>query len=379
MTIKRNCLLAALIMLGSLFFGAPQARSTRTPKHGYVVYVGTYTGAQSKGIYSFHFQPSTGDAGEASLAAETGNPSWLAVDPRDHYLYAANEYNSEKDSVSAFRIDRASGKLAPLNSVSSGGRGTCHLSVDRTGRNLLLASYNSGTVAVRRINDDGSIGEQTAFDQHSGPADTPPHAHSMYLSPDQKFVLGADLGLNRVLVYHFDAANGTLRPNSPPYATLPFHSGPRHLAFHPDGKILYLIEEISGTIVTFEWNRKDGTLHPLQTISTIPDGFAGKNNAQEIQVSSDGRFVYASNGGPSTIAVFAAGKNGLLTEVQQAPTQGALPRGMAIDPSGNYLFVANQKGNDVQIFHIDRKTGHIAADKTIAVGSPVAFVFVPEN
>ena len=380
-----NFLLSGLMMAAMTFASA--AREPAPPKGGYLVYVGTYTGPQSKGIYVFHFNPATGQVTDPELAGEIGNPSWLAIDPTRRFLYAVSEYNNEKSALSAFGIDRASGKLTLLNTVPAGGRSAVSTWIDNTGKNALVANYHGGSVAVRRIKEDGSLGEQTAFVQHTGSSVTPrqsqPFAHSIYLSPDNRFALVPDLGLDKVVVYRFDAAQGTLAPNDPPFAKIKPGSGPRHLAFHPNGKWVYLVAEISRTVTQFAWDAKRGALAELQTISalSLSDVPPGRAGSAEVQVAPNGRFLYASNRGPDTIAVFSIKpKDGSLTAVEQVPTQGTMARTFSLDPTGSYLFAANQNSNNIVVFRVDRKTGRLTpAGKVLTVGGPVCVAFLPLN
>jgi 6-phosphogluconolactonase len=381
----RTFLLSGLMIAAMTFASA--AREPAPPKGGYLVYVGTYTGPQSKGIYVFHFNPVTGQVTDPELAGEAGNPSWLAIDPTRRFLYAVSEYNGDKSSLSAFGIDRATGKLTLLNTVPAGGRSAVYTWIDNTGKNALVANYHGGSVVVRRIKEDGSLGEQTAFVQHTGSSVTPrqsqPFAHSIYLSPDNRFALVPDLGLDKVVVYRFDVAKGTLAPNDPPFAKIKPGSGPRHLAFHPNGKWVYLVAEISRTVTQFAWDANRGALTELQTISAlslsnVPPGRAG---TAEVQVAPSGRFLYASNRGPDTIAVFSINpKDGSLTAVEQVPTQGTMPRSFSLDPTGSYLFAANQNTNNIVVFHVDRKTGRLTpTGKVLTVGGPVCVAFLPLN
>jgi len=353
----------------------------------YFVYIGTYTGPASKGIYAYRFHPADGKLTPIGLAAETVNPSFLAIHPNGRFVYSVSEldtYNGQKTgAVSAFRIDPQSGKLTLLNTVSSRGGGPCHVLVDKTGKNLLVANYGTGSVASMPIKEDGSLGEATAFVQHTGQVALPqrqggPHAHSVNLSADNRFMVATDLGLDEALVYRFDAAKGTLTPNDPPFAKIEPGSGPRHFAFHPTGKYAYTINEIKSTVTAFRYDRARGTLQELQTVSSLPKDFSGNNSTAEIVVDRQGKFLYGSNRGNNSIAVFAIDANkGTLTLVEHTSTQGKTPRNFAIDPTGSYLFAANQGSGNIVLFHIDRNTGRLTpAGQTVEVGSPVCVTFV---
>jgi 6-phosphogluconolactonase len=377
-------MLAALVLAVAVSFAAA-GESTTAPKNGYLVYVGTYTGPQSKGIYVFRFDPKTGEAVEPELAAEVGNPSWVSIHPNRRFLYAVSEFNNDKSALTAFKIDPESGKLTLLNAVPAGGNSAVHVSIDATGKNALIANYHGGSIAVRRINEDGSLGEQTAFMQHSGSSVTPrqsqPFAHSIYLSPDNRFVLVPDLGLDKIMVYRFDAAQGALVPNDPPFARATPGTGPRHLAFGHQGKFVYLVGEITRTVTVFSWDARRGVLTELQTISalSLSDAPVGRAGSAEAQVSPDGAFLYVSNRGPDTIGVFSIdADSGKLTPVEQVPTQGVMPRNFSLDPTGAYLFAANQNSNNVVIFHVDRKTGRLSpTGKVLTVGGPVCVSLMP--
>jgi 6-phosphogluconolactonase len=364
----------------------PTAQGAKKPSD-YFVYIGTYTGPASKGIYAYRFHPADGKLTPIGLAAETVNPSFLAIHPNGKFVYSVSEldtYNGQKTgAVSAFRIDPQSGKLTLLNTVSSRGGGPCHVLVDKTGKNLLVANYGTGSVASMPVKEDGSLGEATAFVQHTGQVALPerqggPHAHSVNLSADNRFMIATDLGLDEALVYRFDSAKGTLTPNDPPFAKVEPGSGPRHFAFHPTGKYAYTINEIKSTVTVFRYDRARGILQELQTVSSLPKDFSGNNSTAEIAVDRQGKFLYGSNRGNNSIAVFAIDAHkGTLTLVEHTSTQGKTPRNFAIDPTGSYLFAANQGSGNIVLFHIDRKTGRLTpAGQTVEVGSPVCVTFV---
>jgi 6-phosphogluconolactonase len=353
----------------------------------YIVYVGTYTREASRGIYAYRFQPSTGKATPIGLVAETVNPSFLAVDPERRFLYAANEisnYEGENGSVSAFSIDIKTGRLTFLDKVSSGGSDPCHVAIDRSGTWLIAANYGSGSVAVFPIGQDGTLGKAAARIQHSGSGKDPrrqegPHAHSVLPSPDNRFLLVSDLGLDRILVYRLDVARGSLEANDPPFAGLQPGAGPRHLSFHPNGRFVYQINELNSTITAFAYDPGRGSLQGMETISTLPRGYAGTSSAAEITVHPNGRFVYGSNRGHDSIALFAVkGNQGTLEPLGYVSTKGRTPRQFAIDPTGNYLFVANQDSDEVVLFRINRRNGTLApTGAVLKVPMPVCVVFVP--
>ena len=287
-------------------------------------------------------------------------------------------------SISSFSINRKTGALTFLNKIDSGGSGPCHLVVDKTGKMLFVANYGSGSVASFAIKPDGSIGERTGFDQHTGSSVNParqkgPHAHEVVLSPDNRFLFVPDLGTDQIKIYRVDAAKGTFTPNDPPFATVTAGYGPRHFTFGRGAKFAYAVCEMGSSVVVFSYDPVKGSLTPVQTISNLPSDFKGVNNSAEIEVGRSGRFLYASNRGNDSITVFAIDPvKGTLTNVQVAPTQGNMPRNFAIDPTGKYLIAANQKSNNMVVFAIDPKDGQLKpAGQTLDIPSPVDILFVP--
>jgi 6-phosphogluconolactonase len=370
------------------------ARCTAAPANHhtkYLLYVGTYTeqGSESKGIYVYRFDSATGQLVPIGLAAKTINPSFIAVHPDQRFLYAVNEvsnYNGQKSgAVSAFAIDHASGKLTLLNQVASRGGDPCYISLDKTGKFLMVANYAGGSVAVFPLLEDGRLGEASAFVQHTGHGTNPerqeaPHAHSIDASPDNRFAIVDDLGLDETLSYGFDAAKGSLTPTTEAtVAKAAPGAGPRHFALHPNGKFAYVIDEMASTVSAFQYDASSGKLQPLQTISALPKDFSGHSEAAEIQVHPSGKFLYASNRGHDSIAVFAIDRDkGTLTPIEYISTKGQSPRHFEIDPSGSLLFAANEKSDNIVIFHINPKTGRLTpTGKTLEVSQPVCIKFVP--
>ena len=355
----------------------------------YLAYVGTYTeeGSQSKGIYAYRFDEGSGQITWLGLAAETTNPSFMAVHPNGRFLYAVNEVQNYKGpnsgGVSAFSIDRATGKLTFLNEVPSRGADPCYIIVDKAGKHVLVANYTGGSIAVFPVLADGKLGESSEFVQHTGHGSDPkrqegPHAHSIDLSPDNRFAFVDDLGLDELKVYKYDSAKGSLTPNTPAFAKLDPGAGPRHFVLHPSGKFAYVVAEMASTVTAFSVDLNKGTLQRLQTISTLPKDFKGENDDAEIQVHPSGKFLYASNRGHDSIAVFAIDpQKGTLTEIEDVPTQGNIPRSFEIDPTGNFLFAENQKSGDIVVFRIDSNTGKLTATgQKVDVGSPVDVKFL---
>jgi 6-phosphogluconolactonase len=363
-----------------------------TPANAYLVYVGTYTATGSKGIYHYRFDPKTGKLTPTGVAAQIANPSFLATDPQHRFLYAVTEMGQEpgadsykkNGSISSFSMDRKTGALTFLNKVDAGGGGSCHLVVDKTGKMLFVANYGSGNVASFAIKPDGSIGERTGFNQHSGSSVDParqkgPHAHAVVLSPDNRFLFVPDLGMDQIKIYRVDAARGTFTANDPGYATVKAGLGPRHFTFGRGAKFAYALCEMGSSVAVFSYNPVKASLTPVQTISNLPDGFTGIDNSAEIEMDRSGRFLYASNRGNDSITVFAVDPaKGTLTKVQVVPTQGNIPRNFALDPTGKYLIAANQKSNSLVVFSVDPQDGKLkAAGQMLDVPSPVDILFVP--
>lgn len=368
---------------------ARQAKTGAPENERFVAYLGTYTGRGSRGIYAARFDAGTGAVTPLGCVAEMENPSFLALHPNGRFLYAVGETGQFRGQragvVSAFAIDKESGQLRLLNQASSEGPGPCHLSVDATGRLVMVANYGGGSVAALPIRDDGSLGEATAFIQHRGSSVHParqkePHAHSINPSPDNRFALVADLGIDRVLTYRLDAAQGILTPNEPAFVALPPGSGPRHLAFQPGANRAFVINELTSTLASFAYEPEAGKLSLIDLQTTLPPGFEGPNSTAEVQVHPAGRFVYGSNRGHDSIAAFRVEADGRLTPLGQTPSGGRHPRNFAIDPTGRYLWAANRDSDNVTLFRIDFATGRLAPTGTILdVPMPVCVRFLPER
>ncbi|MBI1917297.1 MAG: lactonase family protein [Planctomycetes bacterium] len=351
------------------------------------VYVGTYTDGKSKGIYLFELDLDSGALTSKGVAAEVANPSFLAIHPTHRYLYAVGEMNDFKGkkggAVSAFAIEGDTGKLELLNQQSSRGSGPCHVVVDRAGKNVLVANYGGGSVASLPIGKDGKLGEATSFVQHKGKGTDPgrqegPHGHSINLDAANHFAFAADLGLDKVLVYRFDAKKGTLTPNDPPSASVAPRSGPRHFAFHPDGRHAYVINEMANTVTAFDYDAESGVLKEIQTISTLPEGFKGKTWTAEVVVHPSGKFLYGSNRGHDSIAIFTIDSNGKLTEAGHQTKTIKVPRNFAIDPTGRFLLVGNQEADTISVFRVDQKTGGLdLVGKPVEAPKPVCIRMIP--
>lgn len=385
-------LLAASVALGGLIARAEAgSKEAADVKPGvYRVYVGTYTGgkARSEGVYLLELDTATGALESKGVAGKIVSPSFLAIHPGQKLLYSVNEVGDfggkPSGAVTAFVIDEASGKLKKLNQQSSVGSGPCHLVVDAAGKNVLVANYGSGSVAVLPIAADGSLKPSSSFIQHKGKSADPgrqegPHAHSVNLDAANRFAFVADLGLDKVLIYAFDYLKGTIEPAAMPYAKVAPTSGPRHFAFHPGGKFAYVINEMANTVTAFAYDAAAGALTEVQTISTLPADFKGTSYTAEVQVHPSGKFVYGSNRGHDSIAVFSVNEaTGKLTLVEVEPTQGKNPRNFALDPTGAFLLAENQDSDSIVVFRIDPATGALTPTGTkVTVPMPVCIKMIP--
>jgi 6-phosphogluconolactonase (cycloisomerase 2 family) len=366
------------------------------------LYVGTYTDhpagtGHGEGIYLVEFDPVRGRLGQPRLVARTPNPTWLAVDARHHCLYAVNEIGdfdaSGSGSVSAFAIDPASGALTPLGAVSSQGASPAHLSLHPSGKFVLVANYGGGDVAVLPIGANGALGEAVDVAHLAGPlnparaADDPPgnfansdhaasHVHMVASDPSGRFVIANDAGLDRVFTWRIDPDSGKLSANDPPSVAMPAGSAPRHFAFHPNKKLFFDLLEQDSTLAVFDFAPDSAMLTPRQRVSTLPPGFAGSNLTSEVVVSADGRFVYAANRLRDTIATFRVAAAGGVQMIDEVPTQADYPRGMALDPTGHFLFSCNQRGDSITVFRLDSMTGRPRfTGQFVPIGSPTAIAF----
>jgi 6-phosphogluconolactonase len=409
MITKRMRYFALLSFL--IVISAPSAWSASADE--YFVYFGTYTGftymkeglpaggSHSKGVYVSRLQPATGAVSKPELAAEIVNPAFLAVHPNQKFLYVATEDPlslgpdfDHASYVSAFAIDAKTGKLHLLNTLPTGGTSTCYLSIDKTGHYVLMANFGSSSVTVLRIKDDGSLGEQTAFMKHVGKGKDPSfqsqaHPHSIDVSPDNRFAIVSDLGVDKLFIYRFDAATGALSPDNPPFVASEPGGGPRHFVFDAAGKFGYSLKEMSGFVTVMAWDSSNGSFTNLQDARTLASDFIGSSDSAEIAIHPNGKFLYESNRrfrgpnlwGPDTIGVFAIDPaKGTLTEVEQVPPGGTMPRNFAIDPTGSYLFSANELTGNVLLFRIDSTTGRLTPTRTdLKIDVPVSIVFVPSQ
>jgi 6-phosphogluconolactonase len=374
----RHAFAVAIVVLVPLM---PAARNPEPPQaKTYRAYVGNYTTkTESKGIYQFRFDPATGRMSALELAVETKDPSWVAVHPSGKYLYAANEMD-HGSTISAFSIDPPSGRLTLLNSRPAEGEGPCHLAFDRTGKFLLTANYSTGNAVVYPILADGKLGEPTASVRNQGQPgphqhQKGPHAHWIGTSRDNGFVYVADLGLDKVLLYRFDASKGTLTPAGGAVAKP--GAGPRHVALSADERFLYVLGELDSTVTVFANDKQ--AFKSLEVVPMLPSGFSGRNDAAEIEIHPSGKFLYASNRGHESFAVYSINqKDGTLTQVEIVPSGGKEPRHFAIDPSGSFLLAENQNTNNIIELRIDPQTGKLTpTGETLAAPSPICIAFLP--
>ena len=377
-------LLSAVVSLCLCLAGATPASPSGQPAlRGEIpLYVGTYTDGTSKGIYRAVLDLATGHVSQPVLAAEAVNPSFLARHPTRRVLYAVSETSrgpGQAGFVMAFAI-APDGRLEKINEQPSGGSDPCYVSVTASGSHVLVANYSGGSVASFAVRSDGGLEATASVVHHEGSSvtdrQTGPHAHSIAPAPGGRFAVAADLGIDRLLVYGLDPATGRLAPNVPPAIASPPGAGPRHVVFHPEGDALYAINELVSTVSTYAWDGVRGVLAARGAVSTLPDGFIGPNTTAEVTVHPAGTFVYGSNRGHDSIAVFRVNADRTLTRTSVTLTGGQSPRHFAVDPSGRFLLAANQRSNSITVFRIDQTTGALtSAGVPISVGSPVCVRF----
>lgn len=382
----KRILLASLVFAASVVPGC--ATSPAAPAvEKMTVYIGSYADAKADGIHQFTLDMATGALTKAGGTSGVANPSFVAISPDRKHLYAIGEvgsFNGKKGgAVSSFSIDEKTGALTLVNQQTSGGDGPCFITADKTGKCVLVANYGGGSVESIPVTD-GKLGEPGTFVQHKGSSvnkgrQGEPHAHSINVSPDNKFAFAADLGLDKILVYKLDAEKGTMTPNDPPAAEIPPGSGPRHFAFHPSGKFAYVCGEMTSTVHAMTYDADKGVLKVVQSLSTLPNEVKG-NSTAETQVHPSGKWVYVSNRGHDSVAVFKVDEStGHLTAVGHQSTGGKTPRNFGIDPTGKFLIAANQSSNNVVVFKIDEKTGMPSpAGHEVQVPKPVCVKFLAQ-
>ena len=353
-----------LILLVSLLLNACNKKNNPVNKE-FLVYVGTYTSGESEGIYTYRLNMETGELFQQTTTGTIENPSFLALHQNGEYLYAVSRSQSDQGSIHAFNRDPKNGRLTFINKQSSEGAGPCHVIVDHSGKWVLAANYGGGTVCILPIKKDGILGPATDVKTHTGPSVNPdrqkePHPHSIWVSPDNRFVFVPDLGTDKIMIYKLDSEKGKLLPNDPPYFQTAPGAGPRHFTFHPNGKNAFVINELNSTITSMNYDAKTGAFTKVQTVSTLPEDFNGSNTCADIHTSPNGKFVFGSNRGHDSIAVFSFKENsGQLSFVETESTQGVQPRNFAVDPTGKILLAANQKTNNVVTYWIDQNSGEL--------------------
>jgi len=384
----------AIVAAGSATFdragSAAMAPTETTAAETMWVYVGTYTSGKTpdEGIHLLELDLRSGRLTVKGVAAKLIDPSFLAIHPTQKYLYSVNELSEfqgrQGGGVSALAVDPTSGRLTLLNQQSSMGSGPCHLVVDRAGKNVLVANYGGGSVACLPIQPDGRLSPASSFIQHEGKSLNPgrqegPHAHSINLDLANRFAFAADLGLDKILIYRFDSEQGILTPHDPPFAAVAPGSGPRHFAFHPEGRFAYVINEMANTVTAFSYNPTQGLLTEIQTISTLPPDFKETSYTAEILVHPSGKFVYGSNRGHDSIAIFQVDPDsGKLTPVGHQPTMGKFPRNFALDPTGTYLLAENQDSDSIVVFRVDPGSGGLTqVGEPVTIPKPVCIRMIP--
>ena len=361
MTRDRRTLALALAALSMT------ATPSTTPAADPLVFVTAFAPGEKGGIHAYTFNTETGTLKPLLRTAGVENPFFLALSPDRKFLYSihAKEFSGKEDEhVAAFEIIGRTGELKFLNRQSAKGTAACYLDVDRTGKTVLVANYTSGSVAALPVRADGSLGEPASYFQHEGSSvnrerQKEPHAHCIVVSPDNKYAYAADLGTDQILCYKLDPATAKLTPNQPPFAKAPAGAGPRHLTFHPNGKCVYVINELQNSVTVFDYDAGTGTLTEKQTIPTLPDDFKGTSYCADVKITPDGRYLYGTNRGHDSIAIFMIGDDGRLSLVAIEPSRGKGPQNLAITPDSQWLLCANMPGNNVAVFRLDGKTGRL--------------------
>ena len=373
-----------MLVLG--LFGMVQMTSAAEGPEKLRVYIGSYSSPTSLGIYLSELDLATGALTDAKLAGKVVSPSFLAIHPTRKFLYAVSEISNrdgkKTGGVSAFAIAPASGELTLLNAESSEGAGPCHVSVDPAGKNVLVANYGGGSVASYHLGDDGKLSPAVSAIQHQGSSVNPqrqkePHAHSFNFDLQGKYAFAADLGLDQVLIYQVDGATGKLTPNDPPFVKVAPGAGPRHFAFHPSGKYAYVINEMGNTVTAFAYDGGQGRLTEMQTISTLPANYQEVSHTAEVVVHPSGKFVYGSNRGHDSLAVYSVeDATGKLTLLEIAPTGGKTPRNFNVDPTGQFVLVGNQDDDTISVHRIGPDGNLKLLRNDVRAPKPVCIKFV---
>ncbi|MBT9331787.1 lactonase family protein [Paracidobacterium acidisoli] len=364
----------------------PWKNAAAEPKRT-ILFAGTQTSGTSKGIYAYHWNAAQGEPVLAGLAAESNNPTFLAIDPARKFLYAANELNQfegqRSGAVSSFAIDLATAKLKPLNQITALGPGTCHVSTDHEGRSVFCANYTGGSASSFYVYPDGQLSQAVSHFQYTGHGPNPqrqeaPHAHRTTPSPDNRFLLVNDLGLDCIHIYHLNQTSARLTPNTPAQWNATPGSGPRALRFHPGGRWAYCVHELSNEVEALVWNAQAGTLKSLQKVKLVSDDYSGPAGAgSEVVITRDGAFAYAASRFADVITSFSVNrKTGLLTVLGRTTCGGKVPRHIALDPSEKWLLAANQESDNIAVFARDEKAGTLAGSgKSFPLSRPQCLVF----
>jgi len=369
-THAKRCLFS--LVLGVVLIFSSLAATAADP----TVFISAFAAGDQGAIHAFQLNLDTGSLKPMHRTTDVEHPFFLALSPNHKFLYsihAPGQFGGKQnEQVAAFEIVGSGGELKLLNRQSSRGTASCYLDVDDTGKTVVVANYSTGSVAAFPVQEDGSLGEASSFDQHKGSSVDPgrqegPHAHCIVISPDNRFVLSADLGLDKIMNYRLDPAAAKLSPNDQPFVRTPPAAGPRHLTFHPNGKRVYVINELANSVTFFDYDPKSGFLIERQTISTLPADFDDTSYCADVKITPNGQFLYGTNRGHDSVAVYEIGSNGLLTLVEIKPSRGKGPQNLAIAAGGKLLLCANMPGNNVAVFRIDQKSG-----KLTDVGEPTA-------
>ena len=373
-----------VLLIGIILTGCTSNNKTKNMAQDFLVYIGTYTSGESEGIYLYRLNTANGELTYLSKTTGIENPSFLAIHPGGKYLYSVSQVRSHSGEIFAYQIARKTGELTFLNKQSSEGAGPCHVLVDHSGKWVLAANYTGGTVSMLPIMEDGSLGPVTDVKKHHGSSVNPdrqkePHPHSIWVSPDNRFAFVPDLGMDKIMIYKLDLVNGKLLPNDPAFFKAAPGSGPRHFTFHPSGKFAFVISELASTITSMKYDSTSGALTKIETVSTLPAGWTGESYCADIHTSPDGKFVYGSNRGHNSIAVFSFNeKSEKLSLIECESVQGNWPRNFAIDPSGTFLLAANERSNNIVTFRIDKNSGKLTPTGHQAkVSMPVCLKLIP--
>ncbi len=370
--------LSAVLLLNACAANAQKASTEESDGNEYLVYIGTRYEPDSPGIYACRFNDATGELLPLGVVAETANSDFLAVHPNERFLYATGE---TVGTVAAFAIDKSTGKLTFLNKVDTGGEHPTHLDIDHTGRAVIVANFSGGNTVLLPINEDGRLGEISANLQHPKSSVDPEQQqcpHAVSFSPDNRFVVVPDIAMDKFFIFRFDAAAGSLVFNDPPFVTVNPGAGPRHFSFHPTGRFAYGNNQMENTVTAFSYDAERGALTVLQTISTLPKGFEGTSPLAEVLVHPSGRFLYNSNRGHSSIAVFSIdSEKGTLTPIEIVSSHGEWPQNFRFDPTGRYMVVTNRTSDTVVVFRVDEEMGWLTSTgQEIEVNDPECVRFV---